>query len=54
MILTITGNIKTIILQLQGMQAFYGDKKKKKKKKAEEKDGQQRATNPRFLKVFSR
>ena len=26
MILTITGNIKTIILQLQGMQAFYGDK----------------------------
>ena len=24
MILTITGNIKTIILQLQGMQAFYG------------------------------
>lgn len=26
MILTITGNIKTIILQLQGMQAFYGDR----------------------------
>lgn len=41
MILTITGNIKTIILQLQGMQAFYGDKELVCNVIAEEKGGQQ-------------
>lgn len=41
MILTITGNIKTIILQLQGMQAFYGDKELVCTVIAEEKGGQQ-------------
>lgn len=25
MVLTITGNIKTIIMQLQGMEAYYGE-----------------------------
>ncbi len=41
MILTITGNIKTIILQLQGMQAFYGDRELVCNVIAEEKGGQQ-------------
>lgn len=41
MILTITGNIKTIILQLQGMQVFYGDKELVCNVIAEEKGGQQ-------------
>ena len=41
MILTITGNIKTIILQLQGMQPFYGNKELVCNVIAEEKGGQQ-------------
>ena len=41
MMLTITGNIKTIMLQLQGMQAFYGDKELVCTVIAEEKGGQQ-------------
>ena len=41
MILTIKGNIKTIILQLQGMQAFYGDKELVCTVIAEETGGQQ-------------
>ena len=41
MILTITGNIKTIILQLQGMQAFYGDRELVCNVIDEEKGGEQ-------------
>lgn len=41
MILTITGNIKTIILRLQGMQAFYGDRELVCTVIDEEKGGQQ-------------
>lgn len=41
MILTITGDIKTIMLQLQGMQAFYGDRELVCTVIAEEMGGQQ-------------